>query len=363
MIIYSIPLIIFSSLAFLEIKIEKKIFIHNKIFYLLIYLFFAFFVGFRNEIGCDWEQYKINYNLLETQSWWNLLNNNHNSFHDIGYSLFSKALSYNFDFNSTVFILSTIFTLPLFIFCYQFKRPYLALTIAYPYFVVVIGMGPIRQAAAIGLVMMAIIAIKNKEFNKFFLFSLIASLFHFSAIIFTSLGLFFVHSFKKNKLNNFFKIIVCLIIFSLILHNYEIYYLKIYYYITIFNRNGLTESKSAFFIWIINILPMMIYLKNNSKFPFNHRLKKVMIFFSIYEIFLLFLIIVNNIIAYRFLLYCFPPSILIITSLPDLGIIKIKAEYIIYFIINLSIVSLFFWLKFATHSYCWMPYKNSLLNF
>ena len=51
--------------------------------------------------------------------------------------------------------------------------------ISYPYFIVVVGMGPIRQAAAIGFFMLSLFAFINNKTNKFILYNFISSLLHF----------------------------------------------------------------------------------------------------------------------------------------------------------------------------------------
>ena len=66
-------------------------------------------------------------------------------------------------------IYALIFIAPLFYFCSKIKRTYLSLLISYPYYIVVVGMGPIRQAACISILMVSIILVsKNKYLYHFF---------------------------------------------------------------------------------------------------------------------------------------------------------------------------------------------------
>ena len=184
MIIYSIPLIFLSCLTFLERRNSIISSENNKYLYFITFLFLTFFLGFRKDIGCDWDGYVENFVSVNSSSWNDLFSqNNVSKIYDVGYTLIIKILSYKFNFQITILILSTFFTAPLFIFCSQLKRPYLALTISYPYFFVVVGMGPTRQAIAISFLMLCIVSISNKNFNKFLLFNIISSLFHYSAII------------------------------------------------------------------------------------------------------------------------------------------------------------------------------------
>ena len=365
MILYSFPLLILSALALWEENRYKKSFLLHRNIYLLTCILLTFFIGLRTEIGCDWNQYVINFEVLSSKSWLEILKNNHTSFNDIGYGLINKVIAYKFNFEILVFIFSIFFSLPLFILCKELKRPYLALSIAYPYFIVVVGMGPIRQAAAIGFIILAILSvIKNKQ-TSFFLWISIASLLHFSAIIFSCLTICFTQSLRNKKLLNFLKVFFLLIILFFIFHNFETFYTKIYYYIKIYNDNsfGIGRAYSAYFIWLINILPSSIYLANISKFKFNKNLHRTILFFSIYEILLFLLIFLNNVLAYRLLLYCFPISIYISSNLPDKNFLGIASKYLTCSIIVLSLTTLSLWLKFANHAYCWLPYQNIILNF
>lgn len=364
MIIYYIPLIFLSSLTFLESRNRISL-IKNKYLYFLTFLFLTFFIGFRNEIGCDWDGYFENFASVNSKSWNTLFIQNNikelgNQIYDIGYTLIIKILSYKFNFQITILILSIFFTVPLFIFCGQLKRPYLALTISYPYFFVVVGMGVIRQSIAISFLMLCIIFISNKSLNKFLLFNIFSSLFHFSAIIFSSLILIFLDSFEKKRLNIFFAIILGSILLLLTFYNYESVFYKILAYVN--PSNFYNEAKSAIVIWIINFLPITLYLKNISKFKFNKFLKRIIIFFFIFEILLFFLIFFNTTFAYRFLLYGFPISIYITSFLPDSDIVKIKSKYITFSLVSLCFISLAFWMQNANHAFCWLPYKNIIFN-
>ena len=144
-------------------------------------------------------------------------------------------------------------------------------------------------------------------------------------------------------------------------YNFEAVFYKISAYWK--PSEGYSEAKSAILIWIINFLPIILYLKNISKFNFNKYLKRIIIFFFIFEILLFFLLFLNTKhIAYRFLLYGFPISIYITSCLPDANILKIKSKYVTFSLIFLCFINLAFWLKYANHAFCWLPYKNIILN-
>ena len=109
MIIYSIPLVFLSCLTFLESITNKITLIKSKYIYFLTFLFLTFFIGFRSEIGCDWDAYFENFASVNSKSWNTLFTQYyqgiHNQVYDIGYTLIIKILSYKFNFHIIILML------------------------------------------------------------------------------------------------------------------------------------------------------------------------------------------------------------------------------------------------------------------
>jgi len=358
MIVYLIPLFLLSLFSCLEDKPKYQTILKNKYFSFIIFFLLMFFIGLRNQIGCDWESYVYNFKFNSSLSWGDLTISRSQNIFDVGYTILSKLISYKFGFSVLIFTISILFTVPLFLFCCQIKRTYLSLLISYPYFIVVVGMGPIRQSAAIGCMIMSIIFLSQYKNNLLFISSIISSLFHVSGMIFISLAFL---NFNKSTNKIFYRITKLIFIAGILvlaIYNFEWVAEKLSFYLK--HYPGSSKAKSAIVIWLINFFPMALYITNISKFNFSKTFNKVCIFFFGFEIIMLITIFLNNIIAYRFILYCFPITIYIASHLPDVKISKVRSDFIIYFIISLSIFSLIFWMKYARHSYCWLPYQNLL---
>lgn len=374
MISYFIPLIFLSALATAENLNKFENIIKNKFFYSSVGLIIIIFIGFRHEVGCDWEAYT---NLIEKYKLINVIeilkynfHNNpekfklpddikydSNTFHiiqELGHVLLAKISGNIYILN---FIYGIIFSFPLFLFCSKLKRVYLSLVISYPYYIIVIGMGPIRQAACISILMLSIIFVSNKKYYQHLFATSISLLIHQYSIIFNLILL--TPWFKNNFKNGLSKknIIFIFFIFAIILFNSPSYINKTIFYIL----SSTTESKGAIFIWIINSIPAIFFLSNLNKFKFKKDLKQILISFSVIELMILPLIFFKSLIAYRLLLYFFPTSIFISSYIPDLNIIKLKRTNIINMIIAFSFISQIIWFKFAFHASCWLPYKNILL--
>ena len=172
MITYLLPFLLLSLLTVLEDLNRLKSLLKNKYFYFFIALFFILFIGLRSEIGCDWLSYEQKFDELSSKSFLNILINNfvsgpNNVIKELGHILITL-------FSRNIYILNLIYALifvaPLFYCCSKIKRVYLALLISYPYYMIVVGMGPIRQAACISILMFSIFLVsKNKYLYHLFL--------------------------------------------------------------------------------------------------------------------------------------------------------------------------------------------------
>ena len=367
---YFIPFIFLTVLTSLESVKRLNFVTQNKLLYSLIALFFIIFIGLRYEIGCDWQQYSGMFEKFDSVNFGDILQNliSKNSFQrlpELGHILIVKISQNIYILN---LIYSILFTLPLFYFCSKLKRKYFSLLISYPYYVIVVGMGPIRQAACISFLMLSILFISNKKYYSHFFISIISLLIHQSSIIFNTLISFSLltkfRSIKFSKLN-FLLIILGFIFISFCLPSIRN---KIYIYFTLYKKldaNGImyvAPAKSAILLWIMNLVPSLIFLRNKKSFKINYDLKNLFTVFSIIEILLLPILLIQSVIGYRLILYLFPSSIYITSLIPDLKILNIKKVYIVNFLISVAFISLITWLKFAYHSSCWVPYKNILFN-
>lgn len=80
-------------------------------------------------------------------------------------------------------ICGMVFMFGLVRFAKQQPLPWLAITVAVPYLIIVVGMGYSRQAVAIALSMAGLVAVANGSFIRFVLWVLAGALFHRTAVI------------------------------------------------------------------------------------------------------------------------------------------------------------------------------------
>ena len=365
MISYIVPLIFLYLLSESEnFNLFSKV-LNNKYFYFLLSLFFILFIGLRSGIGCDWDTYISLIEKYSSQNFGTILKNNISDIYKLDelWNILMIKISNNIYVLNILY--SILFIIPLFIFCSNLERKYLSLLIAYPYYIIVVGMGPIRQAACISLLMFSMILIMRKRYYSHFLLSMFSLLIHPSSILLN--GLILLPDFRnlikliKNKISNRYNILISVIIVTSFAFSLpSIIYSTSYYFK--FYGNIIPQAKSAIFIWLINFIPSIIFISNYSKFNFENSLKRILVIFAIFVFLLLPLIFVNSVIAYRLLLYLFPSSILITSNIPNLELFQIKKSYFLKIIFAASFSSLIIWLNFAYHSSCWVTYRNILLK-
>ena len=332
-----------------------RIFLKNRFLYFCIIFLFVVFICFRDQIGCDWDVY-INYFKKVSENDLNYIIKNQRNFFDIGFIFIAKLISYKFDHHILIFIYGIFFTIPFFIFCFLIKRTYLSLLISYPYFIIVVGMGPIRQAAAISFLLSSILLMIHKKRFLGYIFSILSILFHQSAIIFNTIILFLNNESSKRKIDSFIRIIFYSIFFIIFLNNFSLIYEKILNYFVVINSN----ARGVIFVWILNFIPSFLYLYFEDNFNIQIIQKKLLKISSLLVILILPIIFINSTISYRLLLYLFPSSIYISSYLPEIKFIEKKRVLFTFITITFAFISLVFWLKFAYHSYCWIPYQNIL---
>lgn len=358
MLIYFIPLFLLALLTIIENIKKFQNFIRQKYLFYFVAITLIIFICFRYEIGCDWPAYENKFSLIKDSSIGYIFANQ-KQFFDIGYSIIAKLISYKFNFSVLNIIYGLLFTIPLLFFVKNIKRSFLALMISYPYFIVVVGMGPLRQSAAIGFFMLCIVNYILKRKKLFYFYSIISILLHHSAILFIGILSILNELNNKEKSNGLYRKIFYFLILIFVISVFPVIIPKIMNYIDM-PVSKTFFSRGAYFIWFINLIPSILYLTNISKFNFQSNLKNLLKLFAILEIFFLPILIIYSVLSYRLLLYFFPISIFITSYLPDSNIFNLRKNVIISSLVLLCFLSLLAWLKFAYHSNCWLPYQNIL---
>ena len=317
----------------------------------LFMLFLVFFIGFRFQVGGDYNSYmKFYYTLRLKDTYSNaLLISGGDYLYNLINIFFAKI---NLQVSSVNFINAMIFCFGLYYYAKNQKSPVVVLIVGFPYLILVVALGYTRQASAIGLFLMSIEFLKNKKIKSFFLMIIIASLFHKTALVLLGFGFL---TQKKNRMIIFiFSVILGLILFFVLLAS-EFQGMTSSYVV-----NQTFESRGAFARAGLNILASVLFFYNYKKFRENK------IEFTIYSLIGLASCIIFPLIFFastfsdRMGLFLMPIQLfvysnLFISILNKKNLIKYFSICFLYFCI------LFVWLQYGTHSYLWKPYQSILI--
>lgn len=356
MTIYWLSFLFFSLFAFIE---PRRIFLSSG--YIKNYLTFAWYfvliylvllIGLRHEVGGDWGSYKRYFDVLGTQDFSEIFNITQ----DPGYAILNWWLSssgYSIYFVNT--ICAFFFSYGLIKFCRTLPRPFLALTASFPYLILVVSMGYTRQSVAIGLSMLALVAISNRQYIKFFFMILIAATFHKTALLLV--GILFLAS-QKNRLI----IIILLGILAGILaqsYLYESYSNLVKYYVL-----QEYESEGALIRISMLLIPSILLLTWPHRFGMHALEKNLWRWISLLSILFFFLLLTTDMSTAldRMALYFLPIQLIIFSYIPEFfksqsGFNKVMISIIVMYFALVQFV----WLFFASYAPYWLPYQSVLL--
>jgi hypothetical protein len=319
-------------------------FINNKWPFAWRFTFFVLvlMIGMRHEVGGDWAAYILNMENPEEFS----------EFADPSNQiLFWLGMKTGGGIYLVNLISAVFFSWGLVTFCRNQPRPWLALTVAIPYLVIVVAMGYTRQGVAIGLAMMAIVALGRGNILRFVFWVALAATFHKSAVILVPLA---VLANTKRRIFTFLWVgIATVLLFYLLLQealdNLISGYIQDEY-----------ESSGAAIRVVMNAVPAVLFLLFRNRFQLT---KEQRSFWTWMSLSALLLVVALNIspsstAVDRVALYWIPLQLFVLSHLPNvLGSRLGKNSFLVNLIVAYSASVLFVWLFFGIHSVYWIPYQ------
>lgn len=146
----------------------------------LVFFLLFLFVAFRFEVGCDWPTYREwyeNFGVAFVGMELTILN----PFY-WGIMLAMKSLDMAFPWLNVIF--AAIFFITIWRFIRRQPDPLAIIVLIFPILIMNMPMSALRQAAAIGIISVAYLAFIDKKLTKYIFLTILATLFHSSALIF-----------------------------------------------------------------------------------------------------------------------------------------------------------------------------------
>lgn len=183
----------------------------------------ALVIGLRFQVGPDWDLYLTHLESLSASTWINAVINVNG---DPAYWLLNWLANVTGCGIWLVNVVSAaIYVYGMFVLAKETASPWLAVTVAMPFMGIVIGMNYTRQAAAMGFIFLAVVALGNSKVLRFACLVVAAAMFHKTAAIILPLGVLVVSKNMRNRYAAWIKYagngaviaIVCLLIYYLFL--------------------------------------------------------------------------------------------------------------------------------------------------
>jgi EpsG family len=305
-------------------------------------------VGWRYQVGGDWFNYLQNFQTAEFDSqyaewWWN----------DPGFRLLEwLAIQAGWGMEGVNFMAAVVFSYGLVVFCRHLPRPWLALAVAVPYLVIILGMGYSRQGVALGCLMTGLVGLGRGRVMRFVVWTLLAASFHKSAVLLLPMaGLAASHG---RLLTSVWVGVVVVAAYVLLLADsvgaLQAGYLEAEY-----------QSEGALIRLLMNALPAALLLWKRDRFVGGLEHKRLWFWFALSALLLvgLYFVSPSSTAVDRVGLYLLPLQLMVFSYLPEaLGRQNGKGngKWVLVVLGYYAAVA-FVWLNFATHAFAWLPYR------
>lgn len=315
----------------------------------ILFWMLVLFLGLRHEVGTDWNNYLAQFDFTRDKLFIASILRI-----DPGYAILNWFGANYFGSIYFVNLVSAfIFCFGLFKFSKSQPRMMLTLCTAFPYMIVVIGMGYTRQAAALGICMLALKQMFDGSLKRSALSILLASTFHSTAAIMAGF-LIFAGKTKFNK-----KIFIAItVVFSVIfvvaqdfLSRFGALYIEV----------G-QDSSGALVRVLMTSIPALLFLVFRKQFISKSNLisrqeKTIWIVMATCALLLFVLIFVfpSTTAIDRIAIYVMPIQLFVLSRIPDVFAGSIFIWTLV--VLSYQFTILFVWLNFAVHAGDWQPYS------
>jgi hypothetical protein len=315
--------------------------------WMLAWLALTLLIGFRHRVGGDWGTYLRRYDQWSHHSWTAAFD-----IGDPGYFLLNwLSIQMEWDIYGVNLMAGALFATGLIVFCRHQPRPWLALLVAIPYLVIVVGMGYTRQAVAIGFGMLALVALSKGNNIKFVMWILIGALFHKSAVVLLPLAIFVARS-GRWWTAIWIGATAIVVYYSWVSDTVD-QYMRVY-------MEGEWDSRGAAIRVSMNAIPAVIFLFYYRRLQLDKSTEKTWIWMSCAALAMLaaLLILPSSTAVDRISLFLIPLQIFVFSRLPDLfGRGRELRNLLVLGTIAYAGLTQLVWLNFANHAHRWVPYQ------
>ncbi len=312
----------------------------------VLFVVLVLMIGFRHEVGGDWEAYLVYVENVQGESIYTALR---------GDPAFELLNWFGANVGGGVYFVNLVcgilFCWGLTSYCRALPRPWLALFVAVSYLVMVVAMGYSRQGVAIGLAMLAITRLQSGSLIRFLFWISLATLFHKSAVVLLPIALF---SASRYVVLSIFGVAAsAAILFAVFLQEQLDYFSYVY-------LEAEYASSGAGVRIAMNAVPAALFLGLRQRFRLDPNAENFWKWMAWSALLFIPLLVVSpsSTAVDRVALYWIPLQLMVFSRLPDaLGVHGNRNPFWVYLVAAYSAIVMLAWLFFADTAHAWLPYR------
>lgn len=316
--------------------------------WILFALCLAMFIGLRWKTGGDWGNYWKN---LEQFYWVGPVATTTQS-KDLGFTALSMFASL-FPQGMIVITLFSglLMAYALVRFSLDQPRPWLCMTVAFPYLVVVCGMGYIRQGIAISFMLLGLLALRQGKVATYTALAIAGALFHATAVALLPLGAIVTR--RNRLLTAAFGVAVTILAFRSLLATRTDVLMTVYV-------EAEADSAGALIRAAMNALPAAIFLLFRKRFEMEPHYKLTWVLLSTAALIQVPAAVLysSSTVVDRLGLYLLPVQCFVWSRVPDaLASNKQQRVMLGTAVVALYAAVFFVFINFGDHAASWIPYR------
>jgi len=305
---------------------------------------FLILIGFRHEVGGDWFTYLPHFDNDKIASISELLTTTDPAYHILDWA----AAQLGYDIYAVNVVCAAILMIGTFIFCRGQPNSWLALLVAVPYMLIVVGMGYTRQSAALGFALMGLAALKNNRVVSFTILVALGTLFHKSGILLLPVSAL---AASKNRV-----LTAVLVLGTSIL----LYYLLLEdvagrLWVNYVERE--MESEGGATRVAMNAIPATLMLLFRRQLAPDTTERILWCWMAVLALICVPIVGLASTAVDRVALYLIPIQLFVFSRIPRLAVTSNGRTALVFGIVGYYGAVQYVWLNYASHAQYWLPYQ------
>lgn len=310
----------------------------------LIALVFVLAIGLRHDVGGDWItylrhlEYMSSATLVEALSW-----------ADPGYYFVNWLVGH---LGGGIYWVNlacgAILVTGIVVFARRQPFPWVALFVAVPYLVIVVGMGYTRQAAALGFVLLGLVALSDHRLRSFVVWVLLGTLFHKSALLLIPVAALTARR-RRGWTMAWVGVTALLSAWVFLADTVESLWVN-YVVADYHSQGGLIRV-------LMNSVPALVFLLVHRRLRLAVEEERLWWWMSVFALACIPLVLISSTATDRVALYLIPIQMFVFARLPMAASQPRTRGYIVAGVMAYYVLVQFVWLNFAGHAFAWLPYR------